>query len=308
MKKAQASGVIVIVAFVVIFLIVYIIFFSGIAGDGSLKPIGTEALSLSFYKLPTIISQNQEFNIDVIARNKGEYEIPKGVVRVVLNNAQNFGITNVIKRNDEKIRNEENGGEAEFIYPKAKYVGTVVSEEIPQVVSVGFCYPYKTENIKVENICFAPSLTNELCAYIGEKDNITNSGAPVHLTSFKQVNSIYNTGEEYVEIMTKLKFEKVGSGSVYSPKANCDNINPENVDMISIDSITLGTKKITGDDLDNVCRLDNGIVDLSSGQITCIFRQTGIKTDITNVISMTLSYVYSHQLKGSVKVIPGFTS
>lgn len=326
MRRAQATGVAIIVIFVIVAIIIIAIFGGWVDVSGgettqgtqggfwsrlfSSETItqtafigGTKALELSFDNLPSIRNQNQEFDIKVLAENKGEYAIPAGKARAILNNAQTFNISNPIAINPQVIRDISEGGEVEFIYPNAAYVGTVLSEEIPQTLSVGVCYPYQT-SILVREVCLAPSGTNKECEPIAEKV-VENSGSPVHLTSFKQLSSVYNSGEEFIDLIVKLEFEKKGSGEIYSPLASCGSVEAEHLNKIKISEIKLGTEEI---DVSKSCGTNAVYLSTNDGRTTgslrCTLSYKGIKTDAKSVLTMTLKYLHSQQLKGSIRVMP----
>lgn len=298
MKRGQVG--IILIVIVIIIIVVFLIFSGAIKGAISpkQKTLPDEALDLSFYKLPTQVSQGQKFDIDIIAQNKGEYEIPKETIQVVLNNAQTFNISSAVQENKEKVKSVKEGGEAEFTFPKASYVETVLSEKIPQHFTVGFCYPYQTIYAMVNNTCLAPSNTNALCEPIGEK-MLHNSGAPVHLTSFKQLNSVYNTGEERIDLLVRLEFENKGSGDVYSPDASCGSLEAEDADEIKIISMKLGTEDVLDDCGTDVVSLSEGV-----GSIRCTIQHSPIKADATSPLVMVLDYIYKQRITGSIKVIP----
>ncbi len=308
-KRAQATGIVIIIIFVVIFLIIALLW-SGMAdfakGEKTQKAFrgGQEALALSFVDLPSRVNQNQEFYIDVLAQNMGEYPIPEGKVRVVLNNAQTFNIADPVTINPQVIKGIEDGGEVEFIYSEAKYIGSVLSEEIPQTLSIGICYPYQT-TVLVRNVCLAPSNTNTLCEPMGEKE-VESSGAPVHLNSFKQLSSVYNTGEEYIDLIIKLEFEKKGPGDIYYlPTVGCSSLTAGALNNLRISSMKLGTEEIN---IFNSC--GTNIISLSAtegrttGSLRCTIRQKGIITDAKSILTITLEYLHSQQLKGSIRVMP----
>lgn len=310
MRKAQAAGITLIVVFVIIFLLAFIIYSKiGSFGEETSSQAGSEALELSFYTLPEEITSGQKFDIEILAKNKGDYTIPKEQIRVILNSPEPPESQPLIQKNAEELSNR--GGETEFVYSGISYypVG-----DVPQVpVSAGICYPYKT-SASITEVCLVRNANDDsVCKAIEEKQIATHEDGPVHITKFTQRSSVYNSGEKYIDLNVRMDFAKVGAGNIYHSAATCGDILPYEINKVRL-KLTIGgkeigdkeVKSIKGVELDKACNLEANAVDLDKGYIICTLRwkmQEG-QSDATDVLGVEMNYLVDQQLTQVIKVNP----
>ncbi len=305
-KGQGTTGVVLIIVFVIILLVALVIYGSYKAtGESPQRAFrgGTEGVRLSILDVPAQINQGQAFDIVVLAENKGEHRIPARSISAVMSNYQSFNILDGMKTNDIAL---DPGDATEIVYENARFTAPVLSEDIPQSFSIGICYPYETMT-KVNEVCLAPSKTDTLCKSAGEKES-ENWGAPIMLSSFKQLASVYNTGQEYIDLNVKLEFKQTGSGNIYSPDAKCNALAPSDANKIKIKSIILGVDSFDEQEIKLMC--GSNIIQLSNrdgktqGSLRCTLRQRGIRTDLMTPLTIITEYIHEQQLSESIRVMP----
>jgi hypothetical protein len=196
---------------------------------------GTQGVQLSF--LPgeppaEVTSADYPFSATVELKNKGEWTVPMGSVKVMLKgfDAQDFGTTQdaLTKSPDADLEknsiNPDSGevleGSAAYATFDLKYSATLTgNHEFPFVVDV--CYPYKT--FSTGELCIKKNLLDSttdtsVCSVSGPR-SLQNSGAPVQISQFIE----YTAGKTAVRFTVTVS--KVGQGDVSRTGTSCSTLN-----------------------------------------------------------------------------------
>ena len=273
-------------------------------------------------------SNDKTFNFQVIvmAENMGENKISGGDLKVDLKgiSASDFGVTGnldtkLTQRNTEELtpvsKNTQgdvrrgsleqltfpDNGNEDFAYTTIK-----VDQSFDFVAEA--CYKYKTTAIS--QVCLKKDLRstdNEICDLTGSKP-VTNSGAPMHVTSV--VQDIAGTDS----IIVDFEVRKVGSVDVFytsttSERPKCVKTDPLVNDRVKVtvstgigeDATSLECSGLTnrGDDkASGELILDNG-----AGRFTCVQNLAGVSfVDGVKTFEVELQYDVEHSIKKSVLV------
>ncbi|MEM4714282.1 MAG: hypothetical protein QXQ79_01935 [Candidatus Nanoarchaeia archaeon] len=206
------------------FALVLILFFLMFAFSGCVKKEevgevfigGTEGIKAEFVDLPTKTYPNIPFNIGLKLENKGETEVKEGEIFIILNNPTAFNIgVDTLKKNKRDLPAATLKGKGTVIYTEPEFIfwdnasvsmpGITSEQKIP--LSVTITYPYKTKMLVMA--CATDS--DKYCAPEGAQ-KVSNSGAPVQITSFKQqVIPFPNGGVRLIFLIT---VENKGNGFI----------------------------------------------------------------------------------------------
>ncbi|MGC8885125.1 MAG: hypothetical protein ACP5KK_01340 [Candidatus Nanoarchaeia archaeon] len=232
--------------------------------EGEIFVGGTEGLSFSFVSPEQQVFAGEPFNIVLKVQNMGEFEIPSGSINFTLQDANKFDIsentkTNTVNLLGRKIRGEEvisEGGTTFITWENANLNPLIITEKQEVPLSIIVKYPYNTLTV-VPDAC--TSLSGEICQPTGEK-SIKNSGAPIHIKSYKQ--TVIKSGGG-----VKLKFafivENVGSGKVSSDSEfKLENLDSVNITNITFSGIPFDVSKACGSNTFSIgeeywCTLEN---------------------------------------------------
>jgi len=185
-----------------------------------------------------------EFNIgdsvpvEVILRNGGEYDIGVGDAKVKLGgiNLATFDLQAGYKPTTGPLRGlsqlASDPGEQRISFGNMKYKGEILSGSSSFRINANVCYPYQTNvetSICVSSSSFVETGGESVCSVEGEKIQSGDvSSAPVQVTSLTEKHF----GSDKIKITMEVK--NVGTGNVYSPTTECDNLGDEGIVNIDI--------------------------------------------------------------------------
>jgi len=274
---------------------------------------GSSAIKLSFLSNspPSEVTDDDfGFQAVVTVENVGEFTIPEGKLAVSLKGffPADFGTVTdkltfshpttfegVQKGPDGKIKGEITqvefpiGTDAEF-----KYIPTLIGDPDPFPFIAEACYQYRTNVIS--QFCILDDLTkidNDVCNPSGSK-SVSNSGAPVHITSVSQ-----SIGSKDKVILT-FKIRSVGRSDIFDPTVTDCRNDPRTDDRVKV---TINTGLTPPPDClgllsGNVVRLENGVA-----EVTCIQTLTaGSSPDSVKSFDITLDYQVKDSIRTNVKV------
>ncbi|MFH0869413.1 MAG: hypothetical protein V1839_04255 [archaeon] len=267
-------------------------FFSGIFGKSETATGafagGTEALNLKFLdnQPPDEVFMSTNFNIAVLAENKGESDIKLGEATIILSKPYELIIgEDTLKTNKRyikgvtKISGAIPGGTDTIVWKGAKFSGLpALTEAQKRTVSVDACYPYSTK-IAVP-LCVAE--TSEVCNP-KESKKPESSGGPLQVTDFKQT-AVPSEGK----IIVSFTFGIENKGSdIYALGADCQNLDSELSGMVNITSITLGTKDYPV----SSCRASAVYLTDGKGSQTCRI-EVDRTSDFQDTLLLKLGFIY----------------
>lgn len=188
---------------------------------------GTSGLSVSFLENapPDSVYDNNEdeFDIDLILKNEGEYDIPSNKVIASLSGirAEDFNIANLnrvlstsIDGKTIRAKTEIKGGEEELIFESAKYKHDLKADFAADVI-VHTCYNYMTNAIT--SVCLKKDLLergiSDTCESENSALNFDVSSAPVQISNVAQVPR----GKSQLKLTFDISND--GKGEVYAPNA-----------------------------------------------------------------------------------------
>lgn len=187
---------------------------------------GSEGLGIEFVKdePPNVVLDNSQesFNIALLLKNKGEYDVPAGKVIASLGgiDRDSFGLSSldttlsrgiegVTKRREAKVE----GGEEELRFKNLKYKHDLKSD-FRTSVRVDVCYLYETN--AVASLCLKKEASahniDDACEIDNSNVKVDNSGAPVKISNLDQRPAGSN------QIRFSFQIDKGGSGNVYLPE------------------------------------------------------------------------------------------
>ncbi|MEM2873942.1 MAG: hypothetical protein QW063_00580 [Candidatus Nanoarchaeia archaeon] len=261
---------------------------------------GTDGLVLRFLSLPSTVLQNQSFSIVALVENKGESDINAEDAFFTLNNANAFNIPDkeITKRNSIKLTGAKlvggvvmPGGSEQIAWGPAKITSLILTEQQIIPLSIDACYPYTTT--ATSRVCI--SKTHKLCEPVAEKI-VKNSGAPIQLTSLRQIALPKNND---IELTLIFEIKNVGGGAVFEAVASCPNPNIAQKDYVNIKAIKLGGKSL---DLKNCSELSMSLFE-NKGSASCTFTIPAT-TDYEEQLTIELEYKYKKGLSGQVVTVP----
>lgn len=241
---------------------------------------------------------SDEFDISLILKNKGEYNINKGEIIVTLQGLEKdaFSLGSLSKKSDfsldgaEKFRDRTNEGEENTLeFRKLKYKHDL-DADFPINIRADVCYEYETR--ATANLCLKKEANKrrgirDQCDINEEKVEIENSGGPVKIENVEQRAS----GSDEIKFTFDVVAEVDDKHQIYEPgtfNSEC-GIDLDKEDRVEVELSTAGDVNIKCGKLDD---RDRGEVDLIEGSrtITC-----GIKT------SSLQEYAFEKQLKINVR-------
>jgi len=189
---------------------------------------GNDGLVLSFLPgaPPSEIFELSDFTISVKLDNQGEYTVPAGKAKVTLGgiNTQSFSINETTRTNTgeltgkQLISGEEVPGAFEILDFNAKAPDYPGDTQLTIVAST--CYPYESLGVATacikENVFAQTTGSSEICKISGDL-KVKNKGAPVHVSSIKEIPMGTN------KIGFQVRVKNLGNGQVYGPDSECGN-------------------------------------------------------------------------------------
>jgi hypothetical protein len=277
---------------------------------------GDNGLIVSFVgnNPPARVFQNHNFNVVLQLENKGENNIEEGDIRVVISNMQNFGLEdNIIKYNENRIQKrvkaEEGfipGGIDYIAFNDVAYSGpAMITEDSPVSIAVDVCYPYKTT--AVADVCVTRERSETICDPFGKPD-VQTSSSPILVTEITQMsNGLIKTDSDAALLELRIDFERVGEGEIYNSDSTCSELNIDNIDIITIDQITLGADTYNGDEVADICGYSDNKFGLDSdgkGFIICSLTVPNVAYDFEDRFTITTSYMHTQLLTQQISVMP----
>ncbi len=280
---------------------------------------GDKGLELSYVELPPRVFQNTPFEIDVMAVNEGETDIPVGVATFKLSNSRVFGLTEeeAVKINEESLAKAAEfggfGGQTFITFEVPGYSGGVLSTESPVPISIDACYPYETN--AVVDICIARSDFSEVCTP-SEIKNTQNSGSPIHVSEVEQVLSLLILEKVRIGIIIRVEIKGELTDRIYSTAVEgvaegttCGERNSQFENQISIQDIRIGSATpYTAQEIESSC--GSSIIGLNAegkGRVQCNFEIKDYVSgagDYVERMTIKLGYLHSTLANTNINIIP----
>lgn len=250
----------------------------------------------------------QPFSVRLLVENLGEYDISEGSAHMTLTgfNPADLGIEgkntkalNALRGFKKQGANIIPGGKQQVVFDNLKYIGSVVSGEVPLTIYANLCYPYETKAFAL--ICIngdtIPAIDErtQICNLEGDK-RYANSGAPIQIQEVKQ----YPYGESSIQVQFKIVHNPTSPSANFYQRGSIDsncNINGfspsspyalDSKDKITyvIDSGIPGLNcEGTGTNTNTITLINNEYT------VTCIQDTTG-QAEYEKPIVVTMSYDY----------------
>ena len=260
----------------------------------------------------------QDFNLEIITTNYGEYTLQPAEVFITFNDFTSFNLTSSenIKNNFDQIyqvfEGAAQGDSYIFRYTDLTYVLGVTSREEVIPLTINACYYYKSE--AVSDICISKETFGDICS-ASEKKRVYTSGGPIQVTNVEQVNS-FATGSEIKSTLI-FEIESVQSGQFYAkdgPNIDKFSCNPAtfktdgySFGSVRLKSIQIGTLTIDYDLLKTGC--GSVIKNLDSNgksRFVCNINTNmgAITSDFTERMIITFDYIHSQIVTEDLTILP----
>ena len=236
------------------------------------------------------------FDVSVEVKNKGEYTIPKGDLKVTIQGVDTnlFHLLNPEKTNSvdlEKISQYNKMGGDEIIDFGNARLDSIVGNSYTANFFASVVYKYQTV-ITVPNVCFKENYQDQsICNIEGQKEAYA-SGAPITLTQVTEEPS----GKGI--IMVKFDVENVGGGQVTLPNSTFNS----NYDQLNFKLVNRNDNKITF-----TCTSSGSPTSLrfgsdKKGTIICKSSRMPVGTLYTKQLTMELDYKYKQLIQKTVQI------
>jgi len=275
---------------------------------------GTQALSMQFVEdaPPEEIFDggNFPFAINVRMKNVGEWEIPAGAdirVKITGIDPAEYGVSpaSLEKNPPQGMRSTRRGADGEIIegdtlvmdFTGLNFQRTLYGN-IDTTLKAEACYTYGTKF--ASNICIKEDLSSSdssICT-VNEAKAVSNSGAPVHISSMRESQS----GSQSVLLTFTLRH--VGTGEIFEKGSQCsDDLVKENRVYLKVDTGMPGLQCQLQNQAGQPLTGSEGYVTLYGGerQISCT-QTTGGQGDFTKTVSATLEYDYEQFITKQITV------
>ncbi|MBT3583218.1 hypothetical protein HN924_01395 [Candidatus Woesearchaeota archaeon] len=263
---------------------------------------------------PARVFQNNNFNVVLQLENKGENDIDAGDIRVLISNMQNFGLEdNIVKYNEnlipKRIKTEAGfipGGIDYISFDDVAYSGpAMITEDSPISIAVDVCYPYKTT--AVADICITRERDETVCDPFG-KPSVQTSSSPILITGITQMsNGLIRTDSDDVLLDIRIDFEMVGDGEIYNSDSTCSELVIDDINVITIDQITLGADIYNNDNVTKLCGYNDNKIGLDedgNGFVICSIMVPNVPFDFEDRFTITTSYMHTQLLTQKIAVMP----
>lgn len=248
------------------------------------------------------------FDVTVVLENKGETLVENGDVQVKLSGilASEFGTSESdlkVNPDEDLIETKKNAEGGTIKGPRVFVTFSDLNREEElegnkqYPIRADVCYLYETR--AMADICVRENnvdTTKEGVCDVNEQKVVYNSGAPVHVTDFKE----YPRAEDKVGF--SFKVTHVGSGDLYKKDTQCsDEVNTDE-DKVWVDiSTDLGgglscSGLSDGDDTSGYIRLYD-----RERQITCT-QQVSTQSDYETPVNIKLQYDYEIERTSTILV------
>jgi len=283
----------------VLFLLGLLLFSGCIGGEkppSSAFVGGKDGLVASFESPQDQVIMGVPFEIILRVQNKGECPIPTGSANFTLNNPRLFGIdeSNATKQNSEdlsetKLRGENvvsEGGVELITWENAKISTLIVTEQQQIPINVVMSYPYNTTSI----VYACTSTSGKVCQPTEEKQ-VQNSGAPIHIKSFKQ--TAIKTAEG-IRLRFGFIFENVGGGT-----ASLDqSFSESSINQVNITSIKFGNKIYNSSNITSICGTSTFAMDT---EYWCTLQD--VPEEIEDQLVFNISYYYQQSVSKTISLV-----
>ena len=251
------------------------------------------------------------FAVNVKLSNVGEWEIPSGAqitAQISGIDPVDFSLSDAnLKKNPPQgmlpTRLDPNGAKIDgdilvMDFPGFNYKNTLFGD-VPATIKADVCYSYGTK--VVSKLCIKKDLSSRdvsVCT-VTEDKTVSNSGAPVQVTSFKEAQG----GTDKVIITMTLKH--AGTGQVFEKGSQCPNV-VEKKDKVYL-KIDTGMSGLVCSGLQTAAGQpatgSEGYVVLYGGerQMTCT-QPTAKQGDFEKTVSATLEYDYDEYITKQITV------
>lgn len=244
---------------------------------------------------------SDEFDISLILKNKGEYNLKKGEIIVTLQGIEKnaFSLSSLSEKNDftldgaEKFRDRVKEGEENTLeFRKLKYKHDL-DADFPINIRADVCYEYETR--ATANLCLKKEANErrgirDQCDVNEEDVEVENSGGPVQIKNIEQRASGSDEIKFTFDIVAKTDEEhQIYEPGTFSSECGSDLDKEERVE---IELSTAGDLQIKCGKLDDK---DKGKIDLIDGSrtITCSIKTTSLQTyAFEKQLNINVRYLY----------------
>ena len=286
---------------------------------------GTKGLEISFIPdsppAEAFDSGQRPFDATIQLKNVGEFDINREdiVVKISGLSPNDFGVLpqDMVKRAEEDLAktqkdpsgtNKLEGGITTVTFANLRYL-PVLSGPTTFPVRADVCYKYGTYAETTMCVKENPLNTRESSVCIVNEDKpVDNSGAPIHVTSFKEF------GKARDQIGFTFTISQAGTGLIFRPDSDCnagiESIVDENKVFVNIDTRLPGLKCTGlqgGGDTSGYTVLYGG-TGSSSGlarAITCTQPLPDRTTAFLQQVRITLTYDYKEFIREDIVIKHG---
>lgn len=280
---------------------------------------------------PSSIYQDEQFDIGVIADNKGKATVGKDELAVHIiglllkepgvegsKSSYNLNGKEMTYSNAKKVNSDEEllgayiegdnvipGDSYIFDWIGLEYLPPILSGKYNALIDARSCYKYSTT--ARAPICVArgknlrTAVGSNICELNGDK-TVTNDAAPVHVSKVTE----YSQGTSGIKLIIRL--QDVGTGTVYDYKSkgtDCINLDRKYQDKVYINSVKIGNSDILSTCRGLLKEQDSYYINLREGvkEFSCV------KTDLSEKagaaqenLNIELSYGYSSGIHTSMDI------
>lgn len=267
------------------------------------KGVVAEFMDMGIFNEDTKINEiydDESFPIEIILKNKGEYDIEPGDVTVTLKGiylGSFSGITsNGVLSNEnliEKISEiNEDGSEDTLDFTPgtedAKYITAFSGSSVDLDVFAEIVFNYKTETT-IKKICFKEDLQDDSICEVSETKKVFSSGAPIQIRSAKE------TTAGSAKIAVELKIENVGGGDVAKIADSFD----KRYNKFSFVSSDEGKWECRSGGKLNEGRFDSAGI----AKISCKLKEPMAEDTLyTEDLDLTIDYKYRYLIQESIRI------
>lgn len=253
-------------------------------------------------------NSQDEFDIAIQLQNDGEWDVTSGNVQILLKGlGPEFTLSNPLASPASDLEGKRlvegeivPSASVEVVYPSVKYAREITGSQIAVPIQAEMCYSYGTN--AVTDVCIRENLRstekNPICE-VNEAKTVENSGAPVQVTSFKEVPA----GTDKVAlIFTISNTQDDDAHRVFKKESQCDEVNRANLNKVYVELEATDLSGITCTGLRDG-GATSGYVTLKDGEktITCTKKITE-NTDFVTYVNIKLEYDYQQILQQDLVV------
>lgn len=198
---------------------------------GGSKGIIAEFYDMGIYNEQSKINEiyeDESFPIEILLKNKGEYDVGSGDVEVTLKGIYLPSFSGIVDdgqlENDDEIEgvdeDNEDGGEETLDFTPgtddAEYEVDFSGASVDLDLFAEVVFDYKTF-VTVKKVCFKEDLQDDSICEVSESKKVFSSGAPI------QANNAEESTAGSAKIAVEIDVENVGGGDVAIPNEDFDN-------------------------------------------------------------------------------------